>query len=381
MIKVGSRLLIDENGVPSEERINELVNEIGLLRQAGKQVILVSSGSIASGMSILGMTQRPKHLPELQLCAAVGQSKLMSLYETACVERGFHCAQLLLMADDVRVRKRHLNLSNCLNTMLSHGILPVINENDSLSVEEIRFGENDELAALVAMMSRSDLTVLMTSVNGLHTLDENGKPDERISVVEAVDDEHLALAGGTDGNEMSTGGMHTKLNAASMVNKVGESLWIIDGTDFKELRKMARAEDIGTIFPGNEEKMRSAKRWLAFFSETEGTITVDQGAAKALCEQGTSLLPGGIKYISGEFEVGDIVNILNPEGNTIAKGMSNYNTDEINRISGRQSSEIDSILGGSANYNEVVHRDNLVIVKDGENRCEKVEKNKTVNEY
>ena len=366
VIKVGSRLLIDENGVPSAERISDLVNEIDLLRRAGKQVILVTSGSIASGMSILGMTQRPKHLPELQVCAATGQSKLMSLYESACIARGFHCAQLLLMADDVRDRRRHLNLSNCISTMLHQGILPIINENDSLSVEEIRFGENDELAALVAIMSRAGLTVLMTSVDGLHTLDDDGVPHERISVVEEVTEEEMSLAGGTDGNELSTGGMHTKLNAASMVNKVGESLWIIDGTEFKELRKLANAEDIGTIFPGTGDRMRSAKRWLAFFSETQGSITVDEGAQEALCEQGRSLLPGGVKYVSEGFEKGDIVDILNPEGDVIAKGMTNYSTLEVQQISGRQCSEIDGILGGSANYNEVVHRDNLVIVKDGE---------------
>lgn len=367
VIKVGSRLLIDENGVPSEERIRALVNEIDLLRRAGKEVILVSSGAIASGMSILKMTQRPKHLPELQLCAATGQSKLMSIYEKACVEHGFHCAQLLLMADDVRVRKRHLNLSHCLNAMLSRGVLPVINENDSLSVEEIRFGENDELAALVAMMSRSDLTVLMTSVNGLHTLDEKGVPHERISVVEEVTDKQMALAGGTDGNQMSTGGMHTKLNAAAMVNQVGESLWIIDGTDFKELRKMARGEDIGTVFPGKRDRMRTAKRWLAFFSETEGSIKVDDGAAVALCQQGKSLLPGGIHSVTGEFEEGDIVNILNLQGEVIAKGMSNYNAYDMQVIRGHQSSEIDNLLGCSANYNEAIHRDNLVMLIDGEN--------------
>ena len=364
VVKVGSRLLVDENGVPSAQRIDELVEALHKLRERGKEVILVSSGAIASGMSLLGMTQRPKHLPELQLCAAAGQSRLMSFYEQACAKRDFHCAQLLLMADDVRNRHRHLNLSNCLNAMLRKGVMPIINENDSLTVKEIRFGENDELAALVGIMSKSELTVLMTSINGLHTLDAVGKPDKRISIVEEMNDEIRELAGGTDGNQLSTGGMHTKLNAATMLNQVGESLWIIDGQDFSSLEDLAEGKDIGTLFPASQDKMSASKRWLGFFPETQGSIVVDSGAEDALCYRGKSLLPGGLISVCGDFIKGDIVDILNTQGTVIARGQSNYNNSELNKIKGCQSSDIDQILGGSANYASAIHRDNLVILKE-----------------
>ncbi|WDE97090.1 glutamate 5-kinase [Lentisphaera profundi] len=364
VVKVGSRLLVDDQGVPSAQRIEELVEALYKLRQKGKEIILVSSGAIASGMSLLGMEQRPKHLPELQVCAAAGQSRLMSYYEQACVKRGFHCAQLLLLADDVRDRHRHLNLSNCLNTMLRKGVMPIINENDSLSVKEIRFGENDELAALVGIMSKSDLTVLMTSINGLHTLDSSGQPDKRISIVNDMNDDIRSLAGDTDGNQLSTGGMHTKLNAATILNQVGESLWIIDGQDFSALDRLAHGDDIGTLFPASLDKMSSLKRWLGFFPETQGSLGVDLGAEKALCYRGKSLLPGGLISVCGTFEKGDIVDILNPQGDIIARGQSNYSNLDLNIIKGHQSSDIDELLGGSANYAEAIHRDNLVILKE-----------------
>jgi glutamate 5-kinase len=364
VVKVGSRLLVDEHGVPSAQRIEELVEALHKLRLRGKEVILVSSGAIASGMSLLGLTQRPKHLPELQVCAAAGQSRLMSYYEQACAKRDFHCAQLLLMADDVRNRNRHLNLSNCINAMLRKGILPIINENDSLTVKEIRFGENDELAALVGILSKSDLTVLMTSINGLHTLDTNDQPDQRISIVEEMNDDIRALAGDTDGNQLSTGGMHTKLNAATMLNQVGESLWIIDGQDFSSLEDLAEGKDIGTLFPASLDKMSSSKRWLGFFPETQGCIVVDSGAEEALCNRGKSLLPGGLISVCGDFEKGDVVDVLNTQSIVIARGQSNYTNIELKKIKGSQSSDIDHILGGSANYAEAIHRDNLVILKE-----------------
>ncbi len=364
VVKVGSRLLVDDKGIPSEQRIEELVNAISKLREAGKEVILVSSGAIAYGMNILGFETRPKHLPELQLCAAAGQSRLMSIYERACSKNGFHSAQLLLLADDVRDRKRHLNLSNCLNTMLRRSVLPIINENDSLSVKEIQFGENDELAALVGILSKAELTILMTSINGLHTLDDNGKPHKRISEVAEINDDIRALAGGTDGNQLSTGGMHTKLNAAAMLNQVGESLWIIDGQDFSNLTRTLDFEDIGTLFPGTKVKMTSSKRWLGFFTEIQGSIFVDEGAANALCNNGKSLLPGGIKSVQETFEKGAILNIIDPQGNIIARGMSNYDSSDLALIKGHQTQDLAQILGTSLNYKEAIHRDNLVIISE-----------------
>ncbi len=359
VIKVGTRLLTDVAGMSEAERVDQLVAEATDLRNRGKEVILVSSGAIGAGMAVLGASDRPKTIPQLQAHAAVGQCRLMSLYESACAARGFHCAQLLLTAADVNDRERHLNVTSCVNALLSHGILPIINENDSVSVDEIRFGDNDALAGMVSAMLRADLTVLLTTVDGLRQPEAGGR---RVSVVESIDEQVMSWAGGTDGNRFSTGGMITKLRAAAMVTRAGEHLWIGDGTDFGVLRRISDGEDTGTLFcPRQGPRMRGHKRFLAFFSEPAGVLTVDAGAQRAICRDGRSLLPSGVVGVEGTFGRGDTVRIVTTEGEEVARGVANYAASEVCRIQGVKSAEVGAILGIDACFEEVVHRDYMAL--------------------
>lgn len=364
VVKVGTRLLMDVPGATKGERVQRLVDELAVLRRRGFEVILVSSGAVGAGLAVLGTARRPRNIPGLQAHAAVGQCRLMYLYEHACARHGFHCGQLLLSADDLlRSRERHLNVANCVGELLRNGVLPVVNENDSVSVDEIRFGDNDTLAALVATMLRADLTILLTTVDGMYLPAENGDRP-RLSVVREVGEETFAMAKGTDGNPFSVGGMTTKIRAAEIVTKAGEPLWIADGTDFSTLHRVLDGEDTGTLFtPRRNARMQGNKRFLAFFSDPAGSILVDAGAVRAVGQQGRSLLPGGIVGREGVFRRGDTVRILGPEGRELARGTTNYSSDEIDRIRGVKTSEISSLLGEDASFDEVIHRDYLVVTQ------------------
>lgn len=360
VIKVGTRLLTGVNGASKAQRIYELVEAIAGMRRHGLEIILVSSGAIGAGMGVLQTPKRPRLLPQLQSHAAVGQCRLMYLYETACEQFGFHSAQILLTAEDVQNRERHLNVTSCLDALLSNGVLPVINENDSVSVDEIKFGDNDRLAALVAVMARADLTIMLTSVDGLHEI-RNHQLDRRISVVNRITQRVRNLAGDTADRKYSTGGMATKIEAAESVVKAGENVWIANGTDFTVLPRILAGEDLGTLFTAtNPTRMRGRQRYLAFFSDYKGDITVDQGAAQALTRRGRSLLPSGITGLAGSFRRGDTVRIRDPQGNEIARGVTNYDADEVRQIYGCQTHEISKILHYEA-YDTVVHRNYMVL--------------------
>ena len=366
VIKVGSRLLADMPGATSAQRIRELVAQISLLRQRGIDVILVSSGAIAAGMAALGTVRRPTLIPALQAHAAVGQSRLMYLYETACAEHGFVCAQLLLTAEDVRRRDRNLNISCCLDELLSQGVLPVINENDSVSVHEIKFGDNDTLAALVGAMTCTPLTVLLTTIDGMRERTEAGL-GERLSVVHRITPRVKGMAGGTDGNQLSVGGMVTKVRAAELVTRAGEALWIADGHDFAVLGRLAGGADTGTLFlpPANTHRMPSHKRYLAFCAAPAGDLLLDAGAAHAIHAQGRSLLPSGVREVRGAFKEGATVRLLGPDGAELARGICNFSQPELDRIKGHHSNEIAALLGHEG-YEEVVHRDRMVLTVDPE---------------
>lgn len=362
VIKVGTRLLTGVRGFSKAERVDQLVDQIGRLRAQGLEVILVTSGAIGAGMVVLGTRSRPTSLPQLQAHAAVGQCSLMYLYEKACVERGFHCAQMLLIADDVQDRVRHLNIRSCLDALLANHVLPIVNENDSVSVDEIRFGDNDLLAALVATMAKAELTILLTNVDGLRE-HVDGRLGRRYSVVEAMDDTTRAMAKDTEDAQFSVGGMQTKLRAADTVTQAGEHLWIADGRDFTALSRIMAGDDVGTLFTARKSaRMRGQKRYLAFFSEPAGEIMIDAGAVRAVQQQGRSLLPSGILGVSGDFNRGDTVNIRGPEGGTIAKGISNYSAAEVALIRGRKTAEISGILG-YCGYDAVVHRNYMALVE------------------
>lgn len=358
VIKAGTRLLTDPQAIP------QLVDQIAWIRSTGRQVIFVSSGAVGTAMKMLKLKKRPSHLSEVQALAAIGQVKLMSLYQAECQKRGFHAAQLLLTADDLRARERHLNLENCIEALLSQNVLPILNENDPVSVDELKFGDNDSLASLMGSMTRADLTVILTTVNGLLKPNEDGTLGDRISVVRGVTKEQHDMATGTDDGNFSIGGMTSKLKAAEILNSAGEALWIADGREERILEKIFNGDDVGTIFipaEGMKHKMESKKRWINTFSTVKGKVVVDNGAVRALRKTACSLLPAGLVGVKGSFKRGDIVEICALDGKVIAKGKTNFSSSDCRKLVGKQTAEIRSVLGG-VTEEEIIHRNNLVVL-------------------
>ena len=358
VLKVGTRLLADQTAIA------RLVLQIHELRQSGRQVILVSSGAVGMGMRASGLKRRPRHLSEVQALAAMGQVTLMAMYEAECAKYGFQAAQLLLTADDLRSRERHLNAVNCIEALLSHDVLPIINENDPGSVSELKFGDNDTLAALLGSMIRADLTIILTTVDGLLDKNPDGTLGKRISVVHGVTAGLKEIASGTDDAAFSIGGMASKLNAAELLNSAGEALWIASGSDADVIARIFAAEDVGTVFlpPDGIHKMGSRKRWLASFSRPAGTVSVDDGAADALTKKGSSLLPSGVVSVTGNFRRGDVVKIARAStGAVLAKGITNFSSEEAGLIARHKSADLTTLLGCDAE-DELVHRNNLVLL-------------------
>jgi len=354
VIKVGTRLLTDIG------KVGELITQIHKVREKGYQVILVSSGAVGLGMKAMKLTRRPKELAKKQALASIGQGKLMSLYDAEAQKYGFHVGQILLTMSGLRDREQHLNTLNCINTLLQMNVLPIINENDSVAVEELTFGDNDTLATLVGMMMRCQVTIILTSVDGLYEV-KDGKFGERFSIVEKITPGIKKMAMGTDDAQTSVGGMASKLKAAAMITEAGEHLWIANGKDASVLEKIFNGEDVGTLFlPSANKLMSSKKRWLSFFAKSQGQIRVDDGAEKAIIKSGRSLLPSGITALKGSFKKGSAVDILNKNDKLIAKGLTNYSIEDLRKVIGLKSSELDEVLG-SQGYEEAIHRDNLVL--------------------
>ncbi len=357
VVKAGTRLLTDPKLLP------HIVQQIKELRDAGKQVILVSSGAVGTGMKSLGLKKRPRKLSQVQALAALGQVKLMSQYEAECEKLGFRAAQILLTAEDLRSRERHLNALNCIETLLSDDVLPIINENDPVSVDELKFGDNDILASLLASMTRADLTIILTTVDGLKKPNPDGTLGDRISVVRGITDTQRDMAKGTDDGNMSIGGMASKLKAADTLNSAGEALWLASGKETDILDRIFRGEDVGTLFlPGSsaKKKMESRKRWLSSFSKPSGRLVIDHGAVNALRRRGSSLLPSGIIGVEGDFVRGDVLEIISPDQVLVGKGLTNFSADECRQLMGHKSSENHIILNYDADE-EVIHRNNLVV--------------------
>lgn len=358
VLKVGTRLLADRTAIA------RLVTQIHALRESGRQVILVSSGAVGMGMRAAGLKRRPRHLSEVQALAAMGQATLMAMYEAECRKYDFRAAQLLLTADDLRSRERHLNAVNCIEALLAHDVLPIINENDPVSVSELKFGDNDTLAALLGSMIRADLTIILTTVDGLLDRNPDGTLGKRISVVHGVTARLKEIASGTDDAAFSIGGMASKLKAAEVLNGAGEALWIASGEDADIIARIFAAEDVGTVFlpQAGMHKMGSRKRWLASFSRPAGVISVDDGAADALVKKGSSLLPSGVVSVSGSFKRGDVVKIVRAKDAAIlAKGITNFSSDEAGLIAHHKSGDLAALLGCDAE-DEIVHRNNLVLL-------------------
>ncbi len=281
------------------------------------------------------------------------------MYDEVCREFGFNSAQLLLTAGDVRERERHLNIMNCIEALWDSGTLPIVNENDSVSVSELKFGDNDILSAMLATLTRAELTVILTTEEGLRARNEDGSLGERISVVGKITDQLKESAQGTDNKDFSIGGMISKLRAAEMVNGAGEHLWIADGRDPEILQKIADGKDVGTLFVPARKQMVSRKRWIRFFARCSGRLVVDDGAVEALRSKGRSLLPSGVKSVEGTFKRGDTLEIADANGTVIARGLTNFDSADCVKLAGCQSKDISKLLRRAADE-EIIHRDNLV---------------------
>ena len=339
VVKLGTGLLTDAQNHLSLTRIEQVVAQIAVLHQQKKQVIVVSSGAIGAGMAELGLQQRPKRLDELQAAAAIGQSKLMAIYDKLFDKFGITVAQVLLTHDDLKDRARHLNAHNTLATLLAHGTVPVINENDTVAVEEIKFGDNDRLGALTATLIDADLLVILSHVEGL--LDGAGNV---MAAVPQITREIESLAGGTD-RPTSVGGMRSKIDAARIVTRAGIPLVIANGERANVIRDVLAGEDVGTIFLPHADKLASRKRWIAFFQRPGGAVVVDDGAKQALCANGKSLLAKGIVSTEGKFEEGDVVSIRDKNQVEFARGLAKVGSIQIKSTSG-----------------VVIHRDDMVIL-------------------
>lgn len=360
VVKIGSALVTNEGRGLLRDGIQHWVDQIAALIADGTDVVLVSSGSIAEGMSRLGVPRRPEAVHELQALAAVGQMGLAQIYESCFQAHGRHTAQILLTHEDLSGRTRYLNARSCLRSLLGYGVVPVINENDTVSTEEIRFGDNDTLAGLVANLIEADLMVILTDQRGLFTADPRHVPDATlVGRGEAGDPALEALAG--DGGALGRGGMRTKLRAAALAARSGTPTRIVLGREPGVLTRLARGEELGTLLEPREAPLAARKQWLAGQVLVRGYLALDAGAVRVLTRSGRSLLPVGVSAVTGRFDRGEIVACLDPQGVEVARGLVNYGSGEARRIMGQPSSRIAELLG-YVDEPELIHRDNLVLM-------------------
>ncbi|WP_293266588.1 glutamate 5-kinase [Neptunomonas sp.] len=359
VVKIGSALLTNDGQGLDEAAISRWVDQLAALKQQGVEVVLVSSGAVAEGMTRLGWNVRPKELNRLQAAAAVGQMGLVQAYEANFQRHGTHTAQILLTHDDLTNRNRYLNARAALKTLLEMGVVPVVNENDTVVTDEIRFGDNDTLAALVANLIEADGVVLLTDQHGLYTADPRSNPQaELISQARAEDEALIAVAG--SGGKLGQGGMATKVRAAKLAARSGAVTLIASGREDDVLLRLKKGEVLGTLLVPDRSPMAARKQWLAGHLQARGTLVLDAGAVLALTERGKSLLPAGVKELSGEFTRGEMVLIADEAGRIVARGLVNYGAADARKIVGRPSSMISATLG-YISEEELVHRDNLVL--------------------
>ncbi|SEQ14945.1 glutamate 5-kinase [Ectothiorhodospira magna] len=361
VVKIGSALITDEGRGLDLPALEDWAEQVARLTQAGHEVVLVSSGAVAEGMSRLGWIERPHALHELQAAAAVGQMGLVQAYESRFQRHGLHAAQVLLTHEDLADRRRYLNARSTLRTLLRLGAIPVVNENDTVATEEIRFGDNDTLAALVCNLVEASLLVILTDQQGLFDRDPRSRPDAQlVSEGLASDPELLKLVAPTFGR-LGRGGMATKLTAASRAARSGTHTLITSGRNPAVLERIAAGEALGTLLRPDREPMAARKQWIAGQLVSKGELILDAGAARVIREAGRSLLPVGVTHVKGRFSRGEVVTCLDPDGRAVARGLVNYAADEARRIMRRKAEEIESILG-YVDEPELIHRDNLVLV-------------------
>jgi glutamate 5-kinase len=360
VVKVGTNVLAGPGGLLDRRRIQSLADQVQRVRAAGRPVALVSSGAIGAGVGKLGLGRRPADLPHLQACAAVGQSALMQLYQESLAPFGVHAGQLLLTAGDFDSRARYLNVRNTILTLFEYNCLPVINENDTVSVAEIKFGDNDHLAAMVANLLQAPLLVLLTNVDGLFTTDPRTDPSAQlVPTVPHIDRTITEMAAATQ-STLGTGGMRSKLRAARIATTAGGAVVMANGSVDGILDRVFAAEPVGTLFLPHGEALPAWKRWLGYTARPEGTLTVDAGACRAVVGRGASLLPVGVRAVKGDFGKGAVVTVCDAEGHEIARGLVNYSSTDAARIAGLSTEQVTAMLG-KLPYAEMIHRDNLVV--------------------
>ena len=352
VVKVGSTSLTGQNGRLDDEQVRALAGQIGALRRKGLQCVLVSSGAIAAGLDPLALKRKPNDIPSLQAAASVGQGILMHAYQRAFAKRRVPVGQVLLTQDDFVRRKAYLNAHAALARLLDLGVVPIVNENDTVAVDEIRFGDNDRLAALVSIMVHADLLVILSDIDGVYSADPKR---HRAELLTHIDDLRAldGLRAGKSGSPLGSGGMASKVEAVRVASASGTGVVIANARADAILRRILQGEEVGTFFPAHRVRGRSRKLWIEFVQNARGTIVVDVGAQKALVSGGKSLLPAGVVGHRGAFVIGDAVEVAGPDGSVFAKGITNYGADEIPSIQGSSIKE-----GGR----EVIHRDSLVIL-------------------
>jgi glutamate 5-kinase len=360
VVKIGTNVLTASDGRLAPERLQALADQIHRLRQSGRKVALVSSGAIGAGVGRLGLGKRPTDLRQLQACAAVGQGFLMRAYQECLEQYATHTAQILLTAGDFDHRGRYLNARNTINTCFEWGVLPIINENDTVSVAEIRFGDNDHLAAMVTNLLQAPLLVLLTNVDGLYAGDPATNPGaELLRTVPEIDGHVMDMAGGSK-SALGTGGMRSKIRAARLATAAGESVLMANGSHPGVLDALFACEPVGTLFLPHGGTVPAWKRWLGYTAQPRGKLVVDAGARHAVQHKGRSLLPIGVVEVTGHFSKGDVVSLCDADGTEFARGLTNYTAADVGRILGLRTEQIAEVLGAIP-YEEVVHRDNLVV--------------------
>lgn len=359
VVKVGSAILTDNGRGLDRKAISSLVVQMAAIRHSGIELVLVSSGAVAAGMTRLGWTERPNALHELQAAAAVGQMGLIQNYESEFQHFGLHTAQVLLSHDDISARDRYLNARSTLTTLLGLGVVPVVNENDTVVTDEIRFGDNDTLAALVANLVDADALVILTDQEGLYEADPRLYNNaELLNEINANDDSLMAMAGGS--GRLGRGGMVTKIKAAKLAARSGAHTVIAGGSVRDVLSRIVSGDTVGTLLVADQQPLAARKQWLAGLMKTNGLVQLDDGAVKVLQNSGSSLLPVGVKSVSGSFSRGDVVSCVDSDGREIARGLINYGAEDAERITGCSSDQIVDILGYQGE-GELIHRDNLVL--------------------
>lgn len=361
VVKVGSSTVTGADGRVDRAFLGTLVDQLAALRTEGYATVLVTSGAVAAGLEALGLDARPHDMPTLQAAAAIGQVRLVETYAELGSERGMAVGQVLLTRHDVGDRHQYVNACHTLERLLDLGAVPVVNENDTTAVDEIRFGDNDYLAALVGVMVHAELVVLLTDIEGLYSADPKSDTSARlVQRVEELTDEVLASAGGP-GSAVGSGGMATKVEAARLLMDAGIPLVVCDGRRARVVVDAVAGKPVGTLFAGGKAALRGRKLWLAYAGRTAGSVVIDDGAKVALCLRGGSLLPAGVIDVSGSFVVGDAITLADASGTVVARGIAGMSAEALRKVKGMRSSQIATVLPGWDGA-EVVHRDHLVIV-------------------